>query len=341
MNRATLCAWHILQARTPGKVLPLTFVTDRPEEHRRVDLERMLRPWSSWAAVERYVSVRTAADVAAAGADAGSDAVLVSLLEDDALGGDLRWACSQRGLAVIEPVYPPAGLQRDFVREVAHHDFELGGKNEWDGSPVQYADFVLRRLSSTHCSIEFPHWAFSSAERSGPPLDVLDIGCGPISILRWGALNGFLQITGVDPLLDMYDVVLARHGLDRLEGVRMAGAVSATAERLPELLEPASFDVVFTNNALDHTQAPAEVMHSIEHVLRLGGRAVIQGATREGTRQHWDQLHKTDLYVEDDTVVYAHRDAPALPLLGSTPGLKLERVVEYTPDWLAFAVLRV
>src|SRR5579863_3001591 len=33
--------------------------------------------------------------------------------------------------------YPTAEFDLDMIREIAHHDFEIGGKNQWDGAPTQ------------------------------------------------------------------------------------------------------------------------------------------------------------------------------------------------------------
>ena len=47
-----------------------------------------------------------------------------------------------------------------------------------------------------------------------------------------------------------------------------------------------------------------------------GGRAIVQVATREGTRQGWDQFHKTDIDLVDGTLVYRHQhDATGFPKL--------------------------
>ena len=338
MYKPTLCAWHVYKSRASGEHVDVIVVTDRPDHYRRVDLERMFTPWSSWMNIRVYLAV-TSGDAPSLTSVIHPHDVVILLVDDDAIASAVREQVLNHSVNLLEPRYPEPGLENDLIREVAHHDFELGGRNEWDGSPTKHSDVVLRRLSSAHCYEEFPHWAFSGLTPSHVA-DVLDVGCGPISVLRWGSLTGLMRVTGLDPLLEMYRVVLARHGLDRLEGMSLEHGIVGTGECIPDLVKPGSFDAVFTNNALDHTQHPREVMSGIEYALKPGGHAVIQGATREGTRQNWDQLHKTDIFMEAGTVYYAHRDRVAQPLLEATPSLVLDQVHIYNAEWISFSLLK-
>lgn len=69
--------------------------------------------------------------------------------------------------------------------------------------------------------------------------------------------------------------------------------------------------------------------------LSRGGVLVVEVATREGTRRKWDQLHKTDIYLKDDALMYCHQDTPELPLVSAASGLVLTQVKINTPEWLA------
>jgi SAM-dependent methyltransferase len=167
------------------------------------------------------------------------------------------------------------------------------------------------------------------------PLKVMDIGCGPVSVLRWGAIQGEISITGVDPLLNMYALIMARHGLDALPKIQCDRDINGFAEDLEALLPDGDFDVIYTQNALDHTQQPARVIENIARKLAPHGLAVIQVATREGTRQQWDQLHKTDIYLKNGVLMYAHQHGPERPLLSPESRLRLKQVQTDTPEWLA------
>lgn len=89
-----------------------------------------------------------------------------------------------------------------------HHDYELGGCNDYANTEAHASPWVLRMLSTAHCRRQFPS-AFAPYldalwhERGGRALETIDVGCGALSRLRSGALTGRLRVTGVDPLLDM------------------------------------------------------------------------------------------------------------------------------------------
>ena len=169
----------------------------------------------------------------------------------------------------------------------------------------------------------------------------MDIGCGPVSVLRWGAIHGEISITGLDPLIDMYALVLARHGLDALPKIRCDREVHGFAEDMEQLVPDCDFDAIYSQNALDHTQKPALVVENISRKLRPRGLMVLQVATREGTRQKWDQLHQTDIYLHGNELMFAHRYTRERPLLSPESGLRLKYVDTNTAEWLACVVEKV
>ena len=140
--------------------------------------------------------------------------------------------------------------------------------NEWSQKDALSSPWILRMLSATHCRRQFPHYVVSHLETlrqaaNGRTLEAIDIGCGPISRLRWGQLAGYLRVTGVDPLLDMYAVLHERHGLNGIPSLRCAREISAFAETLTEHLPAAGYDFAYSSNALDHTSDPAGIVRSL------------------------------------------------------------------------------
>jgi SAM-dependent methyltransferase len=250
-------------------------------------------------------------------------------------------ACEEERAAYCDSSEPPHGtLEEAFWQEIAHHDFEIGGKNEWDGTPPRHSMHLLRQLSHAHTMDQFPKYAAPELEalraRRGRPLLAMDIGCGPISILRYGALRGMLRIVGVDPLLDPYRIVLARHGLDVLECIHCHESESVRAEDLDMTSHADRYDVIYTNNALDHTQDPGAVTAMMARALRPDGVAIIQVATNEGTRQGWNQLHKFDIRYEEPRVIAVNERGVATELCAKNTPLRLRRVAWSRDDSLAF-----
>ncbi|HEX3600289.1 MAG TPA: class I SAM-dependent methyltransferase, partial [Lacipirellulaceae bacterium] len=314
-------------------------ITDEPDKFSEQDCRRMLAPWSAWAKIGvcRELPSPVNADALRGMGMAAGDILLAVSKEY----GELQKAAAKLGAQIIVPEFPPMGtFDNDLVREVSFFDHEFGGVNEWDGAPTRYAINCIQQMSTANCRNYYPAWAFELLPKSIPrPLKVMDIGCGPVSMLRWGAIHGEISITGLDPLIEMYTLVLARHGLDALQRMRCDQEVNGVAEDMETLLKGQKFDLIYTQNALDHTQQPALVVENVSRHLAPNGLFAVQVATREGTRQKWDQLHKTDIYLKNGVVMYARQNAAEQPLLPKS--MRLKHVQTDTPEWLALVIEKV
>ena len=129
-------------------------------------------------------------------------------------------------------------------------------------------------------------------EQFGPGLRALDVGCGPASLLSLGHLQGTFELTGVDPLAEYYRAALARQGKAPVGELR-----AGYGEGLRALFPPESFHLVFTCNALDHTQSPGRALAEMCAMTAPGGVLVVQGFVREGSANHFHGLHQNDLYL--------------------------------------------
>jgi SAM-dependent methyltransferase len=331
MNKLLLCAYHLRKLKPANGFLELHIVTDYLPR----DCHRMLAPWSPWLRIltcqKAHPEIRAGQIAIAIGGDTEVTGARF------VIGGDtkaLKQKCEDVGAMCLIPDLGELGtIDNDLLREVSFFDFELSGKNVWDGAKTCYSNEFLAFLSSTHCRDAFPAWAFTNLSQHRRPLKVMDIGCGPRSILRWGAIQGDLSITGVDPILDMYTLILARHGFDLMEKMRCDHEITGFAEDLDTLVPDNDYDVVYTRNALDHTQDPTRVVECVSRRLAPHGRFAITVAEREGTRQGWDQLHKTDIYLEIDTLMYTHQHSSPKLLLTMKSGLRLKEA-RLEADWL-------
>jgi len=97
---------------------------------------------------------------------------------------------------------------------------------------------------------------------------VLEFGCGIGTYVR--------EIRRYTPHVFGFDIEVERLQAGRARGVE--GLLAAVAERLP--FADDTFDVVFSNEVLEHVQDDRAACREIARVLRRGGRAVIFAPNR-------------------------------------------------------------
>ncbi|MBN1344224.1 MAG: methyltransferase domain-containing protein [Phycisphaerae bacterium] len=90
---------------------------------------------------------------------------------------------------------------------------------------------------------------------------VLDLGCGPYSLVRQG------RVIGLDPLAGRYGELVD------LAADRDVTYVAASGESLP--LADERFDVVWSRNVIDHVRDPAAFVAEAMRVLRASGRFLL------------------------------------------------------------------
>ena len=305
------------------------------------EYRRLLKVWKSWISID---TIWIESNLLQPGSllrqvSTTCQAVVVVSDREDFLEAAWRECASSR-LLCVDSRYPSPATPRELAlfQEVAHHDFEIGGLNEWDGQPTQFSQYILQYLSRTHCEQLFPKYALPYIEaaqqsRGGRPLEALDIGCGPISVLRWGVLQGLLVVTGVDPLLDMYRIIVERHGYTSLPEIRCHQELCIMAEEISRAVSARSYDFAFTRNAIDHVEDPVLLIQQVSTCLRPGGVMVLDFYTREGTRQKWLQLHQFDLYLDEkERLICQSQDGSTRPLVPKETDLFIREVVVNNAD---------
>ena len=128
-------------------------------------------------------------------------------------------------------------------------------------------------------------------------LNILDVGCGPLSVV--GQRNGDFKVTltGVDPLADEYQAMLAEVGV-----LPPFALVKGLGEEVGELFAEDSFDIVYSRNALDHSQDPIAAIRSMIKVAKPGATIWINVNRNEGINAGYNGLHSWNFEVSNEQV---------------------------------------
>jgi ubiquinone/menaquinone biosynthesis C-methylase UbiE len=136
-------------------------------------------------------------------------------------------------------------------------------------------------------------------------LHCLDVGCGPTSQFYTDQLkdDDQVQIISVDPLAETYKEIHKRYKTNYdIE------CITGYGEKLNELFPEEQFHLVYTQNAIDHSQNPIEFFNNCYNVIKSGGYLILHGFIREGSAAKWLGLHKWDIEVHDDDLLLTDKE---------------------------------
>jgi SAM-dependent methyltransferase len=132
----------------------------------------------------------------------------------------------------------------------------------------------------------------------GGQVSILDVGAGPLTWLGYRYPGKTLTIVPVDPLADDYDRLLRETRLE--PPVRTIGVAG---EALLEHFAPASFDIAYATNALDHSADPLTIISNMVEVVRPGGAVILRHKRNEGASARYSGLHAWNFDVLDDRLI--------------------------------------
>jgi SAM-dependent methyltransferase len=131
-----------------------------------------------------------------------------------------------------------------------------------------------------------------------PTISILDVGAGPLSIVGTRLRGVDVELVAVDPLADEYEALLAQHRIDPPVATQ-----SCAAEELADVLGEARFDLVYCQNALDHSEDPLRGLEQMLRVVKPDRWVVLKHAVDEGEREAYVQLHDWNFNIEDGRFV--------------------------------------
>jgi SAM-dependent methyltransferase len=125
------------------------------------------------------------------------------------------------------------------------------------------------------------------------PLEVLDLGSGPISIFS-NNFDNRVSLTAADPLAEGY-----RGLIDDARTQHLCRPIYAEGERLVHTFGPRRFDACHIRNAIDHARDPILVIYNMILCTKPGGFILLHGFENEGTTVGGVGLHQWDIYYDD------------------------------------------
>jgi SAM-dependent methyltransferase len=129
-------------------------------------------------------------------------------------------------------------------------------------------------------------------------VSILDVGAGPLTALGKTHPGKNVRITATDPLADHYNRILREAGIDP-----PVQTVACRGEELRERFAAGTFDIAFSQNALDHSIDPAKVIEDMVELVGEGRYVVLRHLRREGRGQNYWGLHQWNFDLEDGDFV--------------------------------------
>lgn len=152
-------------------------------------------------------------------------------------------------------------------------------------------DYRMRLDPNQPLNVEL---ALHAAKLEKPVIDVLDVGAGPVSTVGKVLPDKAVRLTPIDLLAANYDRLIAEFKVP----VPIA-TIAGDGERLVEQFGPASFDIVFAQNAVDHMEHPLVAIDGMIECCRPGGLVFLRHQENEGKANSYSRLNHWDFFLDD------------------------------------------
>ena len=118
-------------------------------------------------------------------------------------------------------------------------------------------------------------------------IKILDVGCGPTCTIGGRYRGQRLEIVGIDPLSDAYGRLLKELHINQ-----PYRTLTGFGEELQQHFENNTFDLVFSKNALDHSQKPYDAIKSMVAVCKENACVVFSVFTNEALNANYVGFHQ-------------------------------------------------
>ncbi len=128
---------------------------------------------------------------------------------------------------------------------------------------------------------------------------ILDVGCGPLSTVGKKADGLDVELVGLDPLADEYQMLIDEAGLKSPHT-----SVAGFAEKASEYFGEGSFDYVHAENSLDHVQDAERAVAELQKTCRPDAVFFFRVFVNEGEHNHYSGLHQWNFDSYNGKVIF-------------------------------------
>ncbi len=159
----------------------------------------------------------------------------------------------------------------------------------------------FKRSSSTKNSILL---SISMLEKNFRHIKCLEIGPGPTSqfYTTFFLNKPYYEIISVDPLAKFYNDLHKKYNSDY-----DIMCIPGFGENLHKIFPENSFHIVYSQNAIDHSQSPVKFIRNMYQVLKSNGYMILYGILNEGSIQNWIGLHKWNIFVDNGNLLLSNK----------------------------------
>jgi SAM-dependent methyltransferase len=127
---------------------------------------------------------------------------------------------------------------------------------------------------------------------------IIDVGAGPLTALGKTYPGKTLNIIATDPLANEYSEIMFQAGIEP-----PIPPIACRGEDLLQRFRPATFDIAFARNALDHSADPVRVITNMVHLVKEGRFVVLRHLRSVGRHQFYRGLHQWNFDIEEGEFV--------------------------------------
>jgi SAM-dependent methyltransferase len=129
-------------------------------------------------------------------------------------------------------------------------------------------------------------------------VSIIDVGAGPLTAVGKTYPGKEVRVTATDPLAPEYDRIMQEAGIDP-----PVPPIACRGEDLLDLFGPATFDVAFARNALDHCVDPVRVITNMVQLVKQDRFVLLRHLRREANTHMYLGLHQWNFDIEDGEFV--------------------------------------